>query len=248
MTKARQVLVCKDEHAIFTQAAEMFAQLAAEAIALYGRFTVALSGGSTPKSMYQLLAKDYQDRIEWSKVHLFWGDERSVPPTDDQSNYRMANEAMISKLPIPTGQVYRMTAEAVDMEAEALNYEAIVRRVFQLSEGEMPAFDLFLLGMGDDGHTASLFPGTQALTETKRMVVVNWVEKFHTNRMTFTTSAINNSRNVLFMTAGAKKQAPLKEVLAGEYNPQLYPSQLIKPTEGNLIWLVDEGAAGGTVY
>lgn len=245
MAHEREVIVCQNQEEIFHRSADLFVQLAQESIAANGRFSVALSGGSTPKGMFELLASDvYRERIDWQNIHMFWGDERSVPPTDAQSNYRMANEAMISKIAIPAANVYRMQAEAADIEAAARAYEDSLKSYFNLADGAQPNFDLILLGMGDDGHTASLFPGTTALQEKDRIVVVNWVEKFNTNRMTLTAPAINNARNVVFMAAGANKTAPLKEVLAGERNPTLYPSQLIAPTNGKLIWLIDVAAAG----
>jgi 6-phosphogluconolactonase len=245
----KEINVSKNQEEIFIKSADIFTQLASQAIAARGQFSVALSGGSTPKGMYTLLASDaYKDKIDWSKVQLFWGDERSVPPTDSQSNFRMANETMISKIAIPPENVHRMQAEAEDIEAAAKDYENVLKQVLNFTDGEQPCFDLILLGMGDDGHTASLFPGTKALAEKNRVVVVNWVEKFHTNRMTFTAPAINNARNVVFMAAGENKRHPLKEVLIGERNPELYPSQLVQPTNGKLIWLVDEAATGGEQY
>lgn len=245
----REIIVCHSQEEIFTKSADIFTTLASESIAARGQFTIALSGGSTPKGMYNLLASDsYRDKIDWNKVHLFWGDERSVAPDHDQSNYRMANEAMVSKIAIPAENVHRMHAESADIEAAAKDYENVLKQVFKLADGEQPRFDLILLGMGDDGHTASLFPGTKALAEKERTVVVNWVEKFKTNRMTFTAPAINNARNIVFMAAGANKVQPLKEVLVGERNPELYPSQLVQPTDGKLIWLVDNAATGGEKY
>lgn len=247
MAQNREIVVCRDQNEIFRRAADIFTSLASESIGSQGRFSVALSGGSTPKGMYSLLASDeYRNRIDWQNVHLFWGDERSVPPTHDQSNYRMANEAMISRVPVPAANVYRMEAERADIEAAAADYEAKMKRYFG-GEG-WPRFDLLLLGMGDDGHTASLFPGTKALNERERAVVVNWVEKFNTNRMTMTAPAINNSRTILFMAAGEAKRGPLKEVLKGARNTDLYPSQLIEPVDGKVVWLVDEAATGGERY
>lgn len=246
---AREIIICKDQEEIFQKAAEMFVGLANEAIERSGRFSVALSGGSTPRGMYLLLASDaFCNQVDWSKVHIFWGDERSVAADHKDSNYRMALESMLSKLPLPTENIYRMPAEEADIEAAALAYEKKIREFFSLADGQWAAFDLVLLGMGDDGHTASLFPGTKALSETRRIVVANWVEKLSTNRMTLTYPAINHAKNVLFMAAGAAKTAPLKEVLKGEKNPNLYPSQLINPENGKLYWMIDEAAAGDEKY
>ena len=244
-----EIKVCKNQEEIFTKSVDMFIEIANQAIAARGYFSIALSGGSTPKGMYALLASDaYKDKVDWNKVHLFWGDERSVAPDNDQSNYRMANEAMIKKVPIPAENVHRMEAERQDIEQAAKDYEAAIKQVMPFADGEQPCFDLILLGMGDDGHTASLFPHTKVLSENTRTVVVNWVEKFNTNRMTLTAPAINNARNVVFMAAGANKEQPLKEVLSGAPNSDLYPSQLIRPTDGNLVWLVDEAATGNNKY
>jgi 6-phosphogluconolactonase len=241
--------VCRDQVEIFKLAADLFTQMAADCAESQGRFSVALSGGSTPKGMFSLLASDaYRSRIDWNKVHLFWGDERSVPPDHKDSNYRMANESMISKVPVPPENVHRMHAEESDIDAAAADYEALLRRHFNLKEGQFPRFDLLLLGMGDDGHTASLFPGTKALSEKARIVVPNWVEKFNTNRVTLTAPAINNARVILFMAAGEGKRGPLKEVLTGQRNPNLYPSQLIDAVDGKVIWMVDDAAVGGEKY
>jgi 6-phosphogluconolactonase len=239
------IRVFADAEAVSRAAAEEFASRCAEAISSRGSFTVALSGGSTPKRLYQLLADPpYRDRIDWSKVQIFWGDERSVPPDNNDSNYHMAREAMLKKLPIPAGNVHRMEAERADRDVAARDYEATMSRVFQTPPGgEPPAFDLILLGMGPDGHTASLFPHTTALKERSRWVVVNYVPKFSTDRMTFTVPVLNRAREVLFLVAGADKAEPLREVLEGAANTDLYPSQLIKPAPGKLVFFVDKVAA-----
>jgi 6-phosphogluconolactonase len=249
MAGNREIIVCQNQEDIFKRAADLFVKLANERIDSQGRFSVALSGGSTPRGMFALLASDdYRSRVDWSKVHLFWGDERSVAPDHKDSNYRMANEAMISKVPVPPENVNRMQAEESDIDAAAAKYETLLKQHFNLKEGQWPQFDLLLLGMGDDGHTASLFPGTKALAEKDRIVVSNWVEKFNTNRMTMTAPAINNSRVILFMAAGEGKRGPLKEVLSGKRNTDLYPSQLIEATDGKVIWMVDEAAVGEESY
>jgi 6-phosphogluconolactonase len=239
------IKIFADAEAVSRAAADEFVRCAKESIAARGRFTVALSGGSTPKRLYQLLADPpFRDQIDWSKIEFFWGDERSVPPDHNDSNYHTAQEAMLRRLPVPAGQIHRMEAERTDRDAAARDYEAILTRVFGAKLGsEPPALDLILLGMGPDGHTASLFPHTTALAETARWVVVNYVPKFATDRMTFTASVINRAREVLFLIAGTDKAEPLHEVLEGPPASDLYPSQLIKPVTGKLVFFVDRAAA-----
>jgi 6-phosphogluconolactonase len=212
-----------------------------------GKFTVALSGGSTPKRLYQILSEaPHRDTIDWSKVEIFWGDERSVAPDHADSNYRMASEAMLTRLPIPAERVHRMQAERQDRDKAAQDYQNEIARVFGVSPtGEPPVFDLILLGMGPDAHTASLFPGTTALKEMSKWVVPNWVEKFKTFRLTMTRPIINKARQVLFLVAGKDKTDPLLKVFCGPSDPHTYPSQLICPTTGQLTWYLDVAAVAG---
>jgi 6-phosphogluconolactonase len=222
-------------------AAERFAELAQSATRARGRFAVALSGGSTPKRTYELLTgDDYKARVDWPKVHVFFGDERMVPPDDAKSNYRMASEAMLSRLAIPPENVHRINGLG-DAVANARLYEDELRTFF--NDAPWPSFDLVLLGMGDDGHTASLFPGTHALDEREAWVAANWVEKLNAYRVTLTAPAINRAAHVIFLVTGANKAAPLREVLKGELDTHRLPSQLIKPLDGSLEWLVDTAAA-----
>jgi 6-phosphogluconolactonase len=224
---------------LFRGAASEFATLAAKAVQIKGRFSVALSGGSTPKSLYQLLAGSAFPNLPWDKTYFFFGDERHVPPDDPESNYRMANEAMLSKA--PAANIFRIPAEMKDAGAAASAYEQTLRDFFRLGAGEFPRFDLVLLGLGPDGHTASLFPGTEALNENKRLVVANWVEKFKTYRITFTYPVLNNAACVIFLASGADKAGILREVLE---NPQAdLPSQKVRPMNGRLVWMVDRAAA-----
>ncbi|HZY88352.1 MAG TPA: 6-phosphogluconolactonase [Gemmataceae bacterium] len=234
-----------DAEPVSRAAAEEFVRRAAEAIAARGRFTVALSGGSTPRRLYQLLAGEpYRGQVDWGRVEVFWGDERSVPPDDKESNYRMAREAMLTALALPPGHVHRMEAERADRDTAAREYQAEIARAFGVdANGEPPAFDLILLGMGPDGHTASLFPHTAALGETKRWVVVNHVPKFNTDRMTLTYPVLNRACEVLFLVAGADKAEPLAEVLQGPPDPERLPSQRVRPTDGQLLFFVDRAAA-----
>jgi 6-phosphogluconolactonase len=221
-------------------AAGRFVDLAREAIDARARFCVALSGGSTPKRAYELLATEpYINQVNWSKVHVFFGDERCVPPNDPESNFRMASEAMLSHVPIPIANVHRMIGEG-DPAINARLYEDGLRSFFE--DASWPRFDLIFLGMGDDGHTASLFPGSAALKEDTAWVVANWVEKFKTFRITLTAPAINHAANVAFLVTGESKAKRLAEVTGGPRTDSL-PSQLIQPINGSLEWFIDKAAA-----
>ena len=222
-------------------AAEKFVSIGNRAIKTNGRFTIALAGGSTPKSLYQLLASDaYKNRIDWTRVFFFFSDERNVLPTDEENNFRMATENLLKPLQIEEENISRWQTELKDA---AENYEKTIREFFELSEGEFPRFDLILLGMGDDGHTASLFPFTKALTETSRIAVENRVEKLDTNRLTLTFRVINNASNIIFLISGAAKAEVLREVLEGKSRGEKLPSQNVKPINGNLFWLIDTDSA-----
>lgn len=239
--EAPKVTVFEDAEEVARAAAERFAELAQSTIGKRGRFVVALAGGSTPKRTYELLAGgDYRGHVDWSKVHVFFGDERMVPADSAESNYRMASEAMLSRLPVPPENVHRINGLG-DAVANARLYEDELRTFF--NDAGWPSFDLVLLGMGDDGHTASLFPGTKALDEREAWVAANWVEKFNTYRVTLTAPAINRAAHVVFLVTGANKADPLREVLKGEPDTQRLPSQLIKPLDDSLEWLVDKAAA-----
>jgi 6-phosphogluconolactonase len=231
--------------ALYHAGAVEFMRQASRAIQAQGAFTVALSGGSTPKGLYELLAADLTLRaqVPWDKVYVFWGDERHVPPDDAESNYRMAHEAMLSQVPVPPTQVYRIKGEDPDAGRAADDYERRLRECFRLPEGHLPRFDLVFLGLGPEGHTASLFPGTKALHETERLVVSNWVGKFYTERITMTPPVLNNAACVIFLVSGDDKALPLKAVLEGAYEPEQLPAQLIRPVHGRLVWLVDQAAA-----
>lgn len=236
----RSVTVLDDLDAVTAAGRERFLAAAERAIRDHGVFRVALAGGSTPKRLYTALVSA---PIDWSKVLFFFGDERCVPPTHADSNYRMAREALLSKVAIPNTNVHRIYAETDDKHAAAEEYEEELERVWGLIHHEMPRFDLVLLGMGSDGHTASLFPGTTALAETKRRVVANRVEKLGTWRITLTAPVINAAREVVLLVAGADKARVLKEVLQGPRDPSRLPAQLVDPSDGELAWLVDRAAA-----
>jgi 6-phosphogluconolactonase len=230
-----------DPQSLAVEAADKFARLADSFVKETGLFSVALSGGSTPKAMFSILAeKPYAGRLPWRSIRFFWGDERAVQPDHADSNYRMADQTLLSKVAVPGENIYRIPAEDEDHERAAANYSATLRTFFS---AEWPRFDLIFLGMGADGHTASLFPGTSALQANDRIVAANYVEKFQSHRITLTTASINNARNVIFLVAGEDKSPALKEVIDGERNPGKYPSQLIEPRDGKLLWMVDEAAA-----
>ncbi len=238
---APDVLVYDDPEEVARAAARRFVEIAAHAVSDRGAFSVALAGGSTPKRIYELLAGDeFKHQVEWQNVHLFFGDERTVAHDHADSNYRMANQAMISLLQVPAKNIHPMQGTG-DAAANASLYEDELRSYF--GDVPWPRFDLVMLGMGDDGHTASLFPSTEALKETLAWVVSNWVEKFNTWRITLTAPAINHARHILFTVTGAGKVERLKEVLQGESDPERLPSQLIRPDDGTLEWFVDKAAA-----
>ncbi len=222
-------------------AAEEVIRAVTEAVAHRGRFTIALSGGSTPKNLYTLIAANAN--LPWDRMFFFWGDERHVPPDDPESNYRMTKESLLSKVPIPPENIFRVPAENPDAAAVAEAYEQTLRKFFAVAPGEFPRFDLILLGMGPDGHTASLFPETAALKEKSHLVVANWVEKLKTHRITFTLPVLNAARCVAFLVSGMDKAAVLREVLEGDAPGEQYPSKLVRPSDGKLIWFVDRAAA-----
>src|ERR1035438_7511191 len=220
MPSTRSIEVLATAADLFHAAAEEFIRVGRAAIGAQGRFTVALSGGSTPKALYSLLAANYAS-FAWNRIFLFFGDERHVPPTDPESNYRMVNESLLTKIAIPPENVFRVAAENPDAATAAADYETQLRRFFELKPGEFPRFDLILLGMGPDGHTASLFPDSAALDEQSRLVVANWVAKFNTHRITLTFPVLNRAAEVMFMASGADKADMLRQVLEGKGNPPL---------------------------
>lgn len=207
-------------------------------------FTIALSGGSTPRAFHSVLvAPPYRDQVDWGSLEFFWGDERFAPPDDPESNYRMARETLLLKAPITSDQVHRVPTERGDPAMVAELYEADIRRDMNVLPGQLPRFDLILLGMGPDGHCASLFPHTDALRVRDRLVTANYVPKLDANRITLTVPVINNAAAVVFLVAGADKADALAAVLEGSHDPETYPSQLIAPAHGFLHWLVDRAAA-----
>jgi 6-phosphogluconolactonase len=231
---------------LFHAAAQEFVRVGRLAIGAQGRFSVALSGGSTPRNLYALLASNYAD-FPWNRAFLFFGDERHVPPTDPESNYRMVSEAMLSKISIPASNVFRVKAEDPDAATAAADYEAQLRNFFELKPGKFPRFDLILLGVGPDGHAASLFPDSEGLKEQTRLVIANWVEKFKTHRISFTFPVLNRAAQVMFLASGPDKADMLRQILEGkapeEKNTPSCPAQRVQPEDGNLLWMLDEAAA-----
>jgi 6-phosphogluconolactonase len=240
-----RVVVSRDLEALSVLAAEWFVTLAQQAGEVEGnRFTVALSGGETPRRLYTLLASSaYATQVLWEHVHLFWSDERHVPPDHPESNYRMTYETLLSRVPVPPENVYRVRAELREAGEAARDYEDVLRGFFALQPDELPRFDLVLLGLGIDGHTASLFPGTAVLHDRKHLVAAPWVDKLKSYRITLTPRVLNKAATVVFLVSGAEKAAVLHAVLDGPYDPDQFPAQLVVPIGGTLLWMVDEAAA-----
>ena len=241
MPSTRTIEVLATPADLFRGAAEEFVRLGRAAIGAQGRFAVALSGGSTPKNLYSLLAENYAD-FAWARTFFFFGDERHVSPDHPDSNYRMVNEALLAKISIPAENVHRVRAENPDAAAAALEYEGELRHFFELEPSELPRFDLILLGLGPDGHTASLFPDSEALKEQSRLVVANWVEKLNAKRITFTLPVLNRAAEAMFLASGAGKADIVCQVLRGNNTPPL-PAQRVLPDDGKLVWMLDEAAA-----
>ena len=232
------VLIYETPEEFARAAARDFVARAKSAIEERGRFAVALAGGSTPKATYEVLARDYRESLDWGAVHVFFGDERAVPPDHEDSNYRMARETLLDHVPV--GSVHRMRGELPPEEA-ASSYEEEMREFF--GPDGPPRFDLILSGIGDDGHTLSLFPETAALDVTDRLVVANPVLKLETTRLTLTIPVANAARGVNFLVAGEGKAGTLKEILEGDADPRAYPAKYVRPENGDLAWMVDRAAA-----
>ncbi len=237
------VMVCPDGDSVARAAARMFVEWAWQAIARQGAFRAALSGGSTPRAMYtHLVSETYRKQVDWAKVHLFWGDERCVPPDDPESNFGMARKELLIRVPIPGANVHRMEAERDDLGRAAQEYEEWLRRELDRDEHGFPRFDLVFLGVGADGHTASLFPGARGIRTTSRWVSTPLVPKLGKRRMTLTLPVLNAARRVLFLVVGAEKSVMLRTVLEEKVDPPL-PSQLVQPKDGQRWFLVDRAAA-----
>lgn len=242
---ATDIKVVDDITDISRTAADIILQQIRTTLLTKELFSLALSGGSTPLNLYSLLARDkaYRGQIPWEKIHFFWGDERHVPPDHSDSNFLLANGSMFSHVPIPPKNIHRMPVAESDAGVVAKIYEKELRDFFQFQEGRLPRFNCILLGMGTDGHTASLFPGTEALHKKGRLVVPNWVAKLQANRITMTVPLINHADLIIFLVSGEEKAEMLHNVIEGKRNPDLYPAQSIQPVHGKLVWIVDSAAA-----
>lgn len=221
---------------VFDNSAEL-ALAAAEYFVAQNPETVALSGGSTPKLMFQILANQFREELPWPKINFFWSDERHVPPDHPESNYGMAHDVLLSHVPVSPNNVHRIHGENPNAAEAADRYE---QTLVTVTNQNLPRLDLIFLGLGTDGHTASIFPASEVLQETRRLVAAPYVEKLKTYRITMTPLLLNNSASVVFIVSGAEKAQIVKEVLAGEHN---YPAQAVKPTQGELIWMLDKAAA-----
>lgn len=227
-------------------AAEEITSTALRDVERSGRFTIALSGGPAPEPVFKLLADEgesFRERFPWNHTHFFWGDERHVPPDNPKSNYRLAYDTMLSKVPVPEENIHRVRAEVPDAHDAAELYEAELRRYFQLGEDAFPTFDLMWQGLGANGHTASLFPGCAALAECRRPVVATWIECLQAHRITMTYPVLNGARDVLFVVSGTEAADALNQVLFGPELSVPLPAQLVAPRNGRLLWMVDKEAA-----
>jgi 6-phosphogluconolactonase len=236
-----RIMIAPSAEVLTYTAAGFFTEIVNGAIKREGQASVALSGGGTPRPLFTLLAEpEWREAIDWGRVHVFWGDERFVPPDDAQSNFRMANKALLSKVPIPQENVHRFMTERGTAAEVAAEYARTVREYFK---GQVAAIDFILLGLGTNAHTASLFPNCAALRERDRLVISEYIEEVKSERLTFTVPLINAAENVCFLVSGGEKAEVVRDVLDGEMNPEQKPAQLIRPSPGKLTWLMDEAAA-----
>jgi 6-phosphogluconolactonase len=237
----RSIKVYKDAGALCEAAMELFIEMSNEYINTRGRFVVALSGGRTPNLMYDLLAKEENaSRVDWKKCYFFWGDERYVDFDNKDNNSFQAKQHLLDLVPVPEGNIFRIPVNG-NHEADAGTYEQTILSFFK---EEAPVFDLIFLGMGDEGHTASIFPDSELLKEQTALVKDVYVEVKQMQRISFTPPLINAARHIIFMVTGKEKTAAFKEVIGGAHNPALYPAQIIQPTNGDILWMVDEAIAG----
>ncbi|HVN63884.1 MAG TPA: 6-phosphogluconolactonase [Candidatus Binataceae bacterium] len=237
-----RIIILKSLEELYVCAAEEIAHIAGEAICMHGEFTLCLSGGSTPAATYDLLATRFHHSVDWSEVQFFWGDERCVAPDNPESNFGMADRTMLSKLTLQPGQVHRMRGEDAPDKAAAA-YEAGLREHFRLGADEFPEFDLVLLGLGENRHTASLFPGNPAIHEEQRMVVAVEVDAEPRRRLTITPPVIKHARRVMFLAGGEGKAEAVRDIIEGPRDPDRFPAQIAVPEHGELFWLLDEAAA-----
>ena len=231
-----------DKHTLSQHAAEYIMRIANESIDLDGHFTIALTGGTTPGEVYSLLGSEpFRSQIDWQLVHIFWGDERGVPHNSPESNFYLAQEALLQKITIPESQIHPMPADQLDRDAASQAYTVEMQHTF--GTNGIPSFDLIHLGMGPEGHTASLFPHQASLHEKHRLVMPVSVPKPPPDRLTFTPPLLNAARNVLFLVTGSEKADALHAVLEGEYQPDEYPAQIVRPINGEVVWMLDKAVA-----
>lgn len=244
MKVPKNVNIFADLDALSEAAAEEFVRLAGEFIKENGRFTVVLSGGTTPMKMYEILSsEEFRKKVDWKKIYFFFVDERDVSPASDQSNFKHASENFFKPVGIEPSQIIRWQTEIIDAAGVAAQFETTIRKFFKLSNDEYPVFDLIFLGLGADGHTASLFPHSKALTNSKNIGVANLIDKFRAYRLTMTFPVINQAKNVIFMVSGEEKSESLSKVFQGESDIDKFPAQGVAPKDGDLKWFVDEAAA-----
>ncbi|MBN1310830.1 MAG: 6-phosphogluconolactonase [Anaerolineae bacterium] len=238
-----EIIQLKGLEEIAGEAARRWAQIAQEAVAARGAFRVMLSGGETPRSLYQLMAAEsWRDQAPWGQTYVFWSDERRAGPSDPESNYRMARETLLDHVPIPADHIFQLQGVGL-ASGIARDYENKIRQHFELDRKQWPRFDLVLLGLGSDGHIASIFPGTRAVSDLSNMVLVYEVLALKAERVTVTLPVINHARNILFLVAGDEKADAVWEALEGPFQPSTHPSQAVKPVDGSVTWLVDKAAA-----
>jgi 6-phosphogluconolactonase len=236
-----RIEVLSDLETVSLRAASIFVSASRNSIAKKKRFAVAISGGSTPRRLYTLLGSDaYRHRVDWQYVHFFWADERCVPKEDEASNFRTAFDTFLSKIALPDRNIHRIKGEETPDKA-AKDYEEEIRRSF--GESERPGFDLIILGVGEDGHTASLFPGSKSLEETVRLAIPVYLGEPRKNRITLTLPVLNNADQILFLVAGPSKASVLSEILGEKEKRKWFPAGLVRPARGNMTWLIDQEAA-----
>ena len=240
--EAVHIAIFDDKHTLSQNVAEYIMRIVKESIALYGRFTIALTGGTTPGEAYSLLGSEpIKSQIDWQRVHIFWGDERCVPQNNPDSNFYLAQEVLLDKIAIPKSHIHPMPADQPDRDVASQAYTVEMQHTF--GTNGIPSFDLIHLGMGPEGHTASLFPHQASLHEIHRLVMPVSVPKPPPDRLTFTPPLLNAARNVLFLVTGSDKAEALHAVLEGEYQPDEYPAQIVRPTNGEVVWMLDRAVA-----
>jgi len=237
------VVVSRDTESAYTLAAEMIVKLAQQAVETQGKFTLALSGGSTPKKLYELLASpEWQPKFPWAKTEFFWSDERYVASSDPASNFHMTQAAMLSRVNLPAERVHRVPTEKPAEQAAEL-YEKEIRETVPAGPNGLPQFDLVLLGLGTNGHTASLFPYQPALHEKKWLVIAEHIEEVKMMRLTFSAPLINAAKQIVFLALGSDKAPVVRDVVVGVFDPERLPAQLVRPSQGKLTWILDPAAA-----